>query len=229
MQTEDSAARLLLPGLADEKERTADGACPETEPAAFGQAEMQGIAAHFEDDNREGSTFDGRFRQPERILQLARRGMEKPFRLQPEILQPRSIGTTRLQCADGITDPEQRQQPAGILLVLLQSRCNGHRQSTRRPCITGTRCAEFGNRIELKAAFQRFIECFHPEGEVWQHTLLPPLASFRQGFPFRRGKRRRGFSLQSGNGFAERKKPLARQGGLRHGVLSIRLVPVMFL
>ena len=229
MQTEDSAARLLLPGLADEKERTADGACPETEPAAFGQAEMQGIAAHFEDDNREGSTFDGRFRQPERVLQLARRGMEKPFRLQPEILQPRSIGATRLQCADGITDPEQRQQPAGILLLLLQSRRNGHRQSTRRPCIAGTRRAELGNRIELQTAFQGLIERFNTKRQPRQNALLPPLASFRQGFPFRRSKRRGGFSLQSGNGFAERKKPLARQGDLRHGVHSIRLVPVMFL
>lgn len=229
MQAEGSAARLLLPGLADEKERTLHRACPQTEPAAFGQAEMQGIAAHFEDDDREGSTFYGRFRQPERVLQLARRGMEKPFRFQPKILQPRSIRATRLQCADGITDPEQRQQPAGILLLFLQSRRNGHRQTACRPCVTGTRRAEFGNRIELQAAFQGVIERFHTERQAWQNTLLPPLASFRQRFPFRRSKRRRGFSLQSGNGFAERKKPLARQGGLRHGVHSIRLVPVMFL
>ncbi len=115
MQAEGGTARLLLSRLTDKKEWAVDGARPEAESATFGQAEMQGIAAHFEDDSREGSTFDGRFRQPERILQLARRGMEKPFRLQPEILQPRSIRTTRLQCADGITDPEQRQQPAGIL------------------------------------------------------------------------------------------------------------------
>lgn len=229
MQAEGSTARLLLSRLTDKKEWAVDGARPEAKPAAFGQAEMQGIAAHFEDDGRKGSTFDSRFRQPECILQLARRGMEKPFRLQPEILQPRSIGTTRLQRADGITDPEQWQQPAGILLLLLQSRRNGHRQTACRPCITGTRRAEFGNRIELKAAFQGVIKRFHTERQAWQNTLLPPLASFRQGFPFRRGKRRRGFSLQSGNGFAERKKPLARQGGLRHGVLSIRLVPVMFL
>ena len=229
MQAESSAARFLLSCLTDEKERTVHRACPEIEPAAFGQTEMQGIAAHFENDGREGSTFDGCFRQPERVFQLARRGMEKSFRLQPEILQPRRIGTTRLQRADSIADPEQRQQPAGILLLLLQPRRNGHRQSTCRPCITGTRGAEFGNRIELKTAFQSVIERFHTERQAWQNTLLPPLTSFRQGFPFRRGKRRRGFSFQSGNGFAERKKPLARQGGLRHGVLSIRLVPVMFL
>lgn len=158
MQTEGSAARLLLPGLADEKERTPDGARPETEPPAFGQAEMQGIAAHFEDDSREGSTFDGRFRQPERILQLARRGMEKPFRLQPEILQPRSIGATRLQCANGITDPEQRQQPAGILLLPLQPCCNGHRQAACRSRTAGACRAELGNPIELQAAFQGVIE-----------------------------------------------------------------------
>lgn len=229
MQTESGTARLLLPGLTDEKERTPDGACPETESAAFGQAEMQGIAAHFKDDGREGSTFKGRFRQPERILQFARRGMEKPFRLQPEILQPRSIGTTCLQCADGITDPEQRQQPAGILFLLLQSRRNGHRQTAYRPCMAGTRRTEFGNRIELQAAFQGLIERLNAKRQPRQNAILPSLASFREGFPFRRGQRRRGFSLQSSNGFAERKKPLARQGGLRHGVLSIRLVPVMFL
>ena len=50
MQAEGGTARLLLSRLPEEKERTLHRTRPETEPAAFGQAEMQWIAAHFEDD-----------------------------------------------------------------------------------------------------------------------------------------------------------------------------------
>lgn len=80
MQTQGRTACLLRPGLTDKKERTAGSMRPETKPAAFGQAEMGGIAPYFEDDGREGSAFHRGLRQPERLVQLARRGMEKPLR-----------------------------------------------------------------------------------------------------------------------------------------------------
>ncbi|TCS02410.1 hypothetical protein EV281_105368 [Rhizobium sp. BK418] len=149
MQAEGSTARLLLSSLADKKKRTADGTCPEAEPAAFRQAEMQGIAAYFENNGRESCTFNGSFRQPERILQLARRGVEKPFRLQPEIFESRRIRTTRLQCADRIADPEERQLPAGIFLLSLKACRNGHRQAACGPRIARRCCTELGNCIEL--------------------------------------------------------------------------------
>lgn len=106
MQTEGRTACLLCSRLADKEERTAGSMRPETEPAAFGQAEMGGIAPHFEDDGREGSAFHRHLRQPERLVQLARRRMEKPLRAQPEIPKPGCIGTTGLQRADGIANPE---------------------------------------------------------------------------------------------------------------------------
>lgn len=229
MQAESGTARFFLSRLADKKQRAMGGARPEAQPAAFRQTKMQGIAAHLEDDGREGSAFDSSLCQPERIVQLARRGMEKPLRLQPEIPEPRRIGATSLQRADCIADPEQRQLSASILFLPLQPRRNGHRQTARRPGIAGTCRSKFGNRIEQKTPFQRLVEGFHAERQPRQNTLLPRFASFRHGFACRCSERWRGLSLQSGDGFAERKKPLTRQGGLRHGVLSIRLVPVMFL
>lgn len=219
MQTEGGTACLLRSGLTDKKERTAGSMRPETEPAAFGQAEMGGIAPHFEDDGREGSAFHRHLRQPERLVQLARRGMEKPLRAQSEIPKPGSIGTAGLQRADGITDPEQRQKAAGIRLLFLQSRGNSHRKPACSTGITRQSGTEFGDRIERQAAFQRPVEKLHPKRQGRQSALLAGLTSFRQGFPFRCSKRRRGPSLQSGDSFAERKKPLARQGVLRHGVL----------
>jgi hypothetical protein len=219
MQTEGRTACLLRSGLTDKKERTAGSMRPETEPAALGQAEMGGIASHFEDDGREGSAFHRHLRQPERLVQLARRRMEKPLRAQPEIPKPGGVGTTGLQRADCIADPEQRHKPAGIRFLFLQSRGNSHRQPACSACITRQSRAEFGDRIERQAAFQRAVEKLHPKRQGRQNALLAGLTSFCQGFLLRCGKRRRGPSLQSGNGFAERKKPLARQGVLRHGVL----------
>ncbi len=229
MQAESGTACLLLPRLADQKERAMDGARPKAEPAAFRQAEMQGIAAHFEDDGREGRAFDGSLRQPERILQLARRGMEEPLRIQPEILKARSVGAPRLQRADRIADPQQRQLPAGILLLPLQPCRNRHGKSACCSRIAGAGRTELGDRIKQQTAFQRLVERPYAKRQARQNALRPRFTPFRYGFTFRRRKRRRGLSFQTGNGFAERKKPLARQGGLRHGVLSIRFVPVMFL
>lgn len=196
---------------------------PETEPAAFGQAKMGGIASHFEDDGREGSAFHRHLRQPERLIQLARRGMEKPLRAQSEIPKPWCIGTTGLQRADGIADPEQRHKPAGIRFLFLQPRGNSHRQPACRTGIARQSRAEFGDRIERQPAFQRAVEKFNPKRQGRQNASPGCLTSCRQGFLLRRGKRRREPSLQSGDGFAERKKPLARQGVLRHGVLQFVL------
>ena len=220
MQTESRTACLLRSGLAHEKEWMAGSPRPKTEPAAFGQPEMGGIASHFEDDGREGSAFHRRLHQPERLVQLAWRGVEKPLRAQSEIPKSGGIGTAGLQRADCIADPEQRQKPAGILFLFLQPCGNSHSQPACRTGIARQSRAEFGDRIERQAAFQCPIEELYSKRQGRQSALLAGLASFRHGFPFRRGKRRRGLSLQSGDGFAERKKPLARQGVLRHGVLQ---------
>lgn len=220
MQAESRTARLLRPGLADKKERMAGSMRPKAKPAAFGQAEMGGIAAYFEDDGRESSAFDRRLRQPERLVQLAWRGMEKPLRAQSEIPKPGNIRTTCLQRADSIADPEQRQKPAGIRFLFLQPRGDGHRQPACRTCVTRQSGAEFGDCIERQPAFQRLVKTFHPKRQGRQNGSLRRLAAFRQGFPLCCRKRRRGLPLQSGDGFAERKKPLARQGVLRHGVLQ---------
>ncbi len=203
---------------------------PQAQTAALRQAERLGIASDLQNRRRKDAAFDCGFGKPEGVLQLAWTCIKELVRLQTEIAQTYGVRGTCFQCRNHVRDPQDWQRRIGVLLGLTLQH-GGKRQrkaaaSTGLPQVAG---ANLRNSIKWQAAINRFVERRDSKRKT-KNTFVRrggPLIS--QGFAFRSRQGRRGLSFKLCNGFAERKKLLARHGRLCHDVLQIPDVPVMFL
>ena len=84
LETQQPTACLLLARLSQKKERQPGIARPQMQTAALGQPEFDRIAPHFQNDSSKSVNGKGSFRHPQRLFELARRGINEVLRQHPE-------------------------------------------------------------------------------------------------------------------------------------------------
>jgi hypothetical protein len=126
-QAEGSAAGFLLSRVPQQQKRPSRRLCAKIEPATFRQAKGFGIAVNFKDGCGKGPARQRRFRQPECIVEPARRCMENRRRIDAEPGYARDIRDTGFAGEKAVRDPEH-----GPALMSLHRR--GKRQGKARCC-----------------------------------------------------------------------------------------------
>lgn len=231
-KAEEGAACFLLASLSQQKQGPPRRLGPQRQPPAFGQAETGGIAAYFQNDDGKGSTAKRRLRDPERILQLAGRRLQKSLRLQPEIADADGIGQANLHRRDRIADPQNRRLGRDRVQSLrMQPRGKRQGKTARHTGIAEAERTDFRQRIERQTPLQRRIELVDTDRKERLFTRRLDRQGFRntrhlprrlvcQRFMRRSRQCRNRPAFQSGNGFTQGEKRFPRHGSLGHDVHS---------
>ncbi len=214
------AACLLVSRMPHQEKRPPRRLCPQTEPAAFRQAERFGIATNLQNSRDKGSARQSGFGQPQGLIQPAWRGIKELMGIDTELTKPSGMKRTGLMAAECIGNPEHGTTGS----VFFDLHLRGKRQGKPAGCsrIMEGKRTDLGDGIKKQASIQCLIQQRNVE---WQpDTPILGIAvgqTRRQLRLFLGSSCRQGPAFHFGDLLTQGKNRLLRRSFMGHGVSSI--------
>lgn len=176
---------------------------------------------NFQNGRGESPACQRRLRQPESIIQPARRCMENGSRIDTELTYARDIGNAGFASEKTVRDPEH-----GSALVNRYGRGKRQDKARCRPRIIHGERPHFGDGIQYEATVQCLIKHRDAERQTCPFILYTPSSQIRLS-GCNRG--RQSLAFHFGDLFAQGKNRFLRRGVSGHGVSSISICSLYVL